>query len=81
MEIGDIKKVIDAQGEAFEEFKRANDELIKAKADGKAVGDLETKVARLNDALSDMTGLREQFTALQTKMQRPNFGGGNGDDE
>lgn len=81
MEIGDIKKVIDAQGEAFEEFKRANDELIKAKADGKAVGDLETKVARLNDALSDMTDLREQFTALQTKMQRPNFGGGNGDDE
>ena len=78
MELTEIKKVLDAQGEAFEEFKRANDELIKAKAEGKAVGDLEAKVARLDTAMSDMSELKSQFDALQAKMSRPNLGGGNG---
>jgi len=68
----EIKKLVVEQGQAFEEFKRKNDELIQAKADGKAVGDLTADVAKINEALAEM---RKQADAIETKMGRPNFGG------
>ncbi|MCG2586500.1 phage major capsid protein [Massilia sp. TS11] len=46
-DLSEIKQILDQQGRAFEEFKRTNDELIKAKADGKAIGDLEAKLAKI----------------------------------
>ena len=35
MDLIEIKRIIDEQGEAFDKFKQANDDLIKAKAEGK----------------------------------------------
>jgi len=46
LEIKDISKLLTEQGKAFEEFKKANDERLQAKADGKAVG-LSTIIGRL----------------------------------
>ena len=40
-DILEIKKLIEAQGQAWEEHKKTNDELLKAKAEGKAVADLK----------------------------------------
>jgi len=51
MELKDIAETLREQGEAFTAFKTANDALIKAKAEGKAVADLEAKVATLSEAL------------------------------
>lgn len=51
MDMSELKTLLQAQGEAFEEFKRANDARLAALADGKAVGDLEAKVAALGEAL------------------------------
>ena len=64
----DIKGLLQKQGEAFEEFKRSNDELIKAKADGKAVSDLEAKVGKINDDLSDIA---KQILDVAKKSNRP----------
>jgi hypothetical protein len=50
VEIVEIKKLIEDQGKAWDDFKKTNDALIKAKADGKAVGDLEAKLAKMGDA-------------------------------
>ena len=61
MDIIEIKKVIDQQGEAFEQFKKANDALLAAKAEGKAFGDLEAKVADLSKSLDKLT---EQKAAI-----------------
>lgn len=61
MDIKQVAELVQAQGTAWEEFKKANDAAIKAKADGKAVGDLEAKLAALNDALDK----------VQTKLSRP----------
>ena len=55
----EVKKVLEDQGRTFEEFKKANDELIKAKAEGKAVADLEVKVAKLSEALDKFADLKE----------------------
>lgn len=46
-DIIEVKNLIEKQGQAWEEFKSTNDALIKAKADGKAVGDLEAKLAKI----------------------------------
>lgn len=61
MELKEVKDLIEKQGHAWEEFKKANDAAIQAKADGKAIGDLEAKLAAINDALDK----------VQTKLSRP----------
>ena len=67
----EIKKVIDQQGEAFEAFKKAQDALLQAKADGKAVGDLEAKVANLGDALDKFAEQKAAIDDLLVKAARP----------
>ncbi len=78
MDLIEIKKVIDQQGEAFAEFKKANDALIAAKAEGKALGDLEAKVATLGAALDKLTEQKAAIDELLLKAARP--GGLNGGD-
>jgi HK97 family phage major capsid protein len=70
MELKEVKDLIEAQGRAWEEFKKANDAAIEAKADGKAVGDIEAKLAAINDALDK----------VQTKLSRPGSQGGGRDE-
>lgn len=79
MDLIEIKKVIDDQGEAFAQFKKANDALIQAKADGKAVGDLEAKVANLSAALDKLSEQKAAIDELLLKAARP--GGLGGDDK
>lgn len=75
MDLSEINKILETQGKAFEEFKATNDALLKAKAEGKAVGDLEAKLSKLDTDLSNLSEMKGQFEALQAKLQRPNFGG------
>jgi HK97 family phage major capsid protein len=48
-----VKEAIEALGHDWQEFKSANDALLKAKADGKSVAELESKVDRINSAITD----------------------------
>lgn len=72
--IVEIKSLIEKQGHAWEEFKKTNDELIKAKADGKAVADLEAKQAKISEELDKLADLKSQFEEVMTKLQRPGAG-------
>ena len=67
----EVKKVIDDQGRAFEEFKKTNEELIKAKAEGKAVADLEQKLTKLNGELDKLADLKSAIDELEKKAGRP----------
>ncbi len=67
----EVKNLLDKQGQAWEEFKKTNDELIKAKADGKAVADLETKLDKIGKDLDKMSSMRDEIDALTLKSQRP----------
>lgn len=64
----EIKQLLEDQGRAFEEFKRANDELLKAKAEGKAVADLQATVEKLN---GNLTELGQQIADVAKKSSRP----------
>ncbi len=76
----EIKKVIDQQGEAFEAFKKAQDQLLQAKADGKAVGDLEAKVSTLSAALDKLSEQKAAIDELLLKAARPGGLGGDAKD-
>ena len=80
-QILEIKSLIEKQGEAWEEFKRVNNELIKAKADGKAVGDLEAKVAKLSDAMDKLAEDRKAIEDAIAKLTAPGAGGTKEDKE
>lgn len=67
----EIKKMLEDQGRAFEEFKTANDALIKAKAEGKAVGDLEAKVAALGTKLDQLDEIKKAVDDIMKKSNRP----------
>lgn len=70
-DILEIKSLIEEQGKAWETFKKTNDELIAAKADGKAVGDLEAKLAKVSEDLDKISDLKAQFEEVQKKLNRP----------
>ncbi len=77
--ITEIKGLIEAQGQAWEEFKKTNDALIKAKADGKAVTDLEAKLATISADMDKLSELKTQVEELETKLARPGALGGTKD--
>jgi HK97 family phage major capsid protein len=78
-DMAEIKAILDAQGRAFEEFKSTNDAVIKAKAEGKAVADLEAKLAKIDTDLDRASELKAKFDALEAKLNRPASFGGNGE--
>ena len=76
MDMTEIKGLIEAQGRAWEEHKTANDALLKAKADGKAVGDIEAKLAKLGEQLDKLADTKSALDALEIKLARPGGLGG-----
>jgi HK97 family phage major capsid protein len=68
----EIKQLLQKQGENFEEFKRANDELLKAKADGKAVSDIQAKLSSID---AEFKKIGEDVVELTKKAARPQFTG------
>lgn len=70
-DMGELSKLIQKQGEAWEEFKKTNDALVKAKADGSAVSDLQVKLDKIN---TDMAAIGKSMTELEKKANRPGAG-------
>lgn len=73
-DILEIKSLIEAQGKAWEEHKKTNDELLKAKAEGKAVVDLEAKLAKVGADLDKLAELKADFDKFILESQRPGAG-------
>lgn len=71
MELQEIKGLLDKQAEAFGEFKRQNDALIQAKADGKAVGDLQASIDKIN---AEFKALNDANVEIQKKANRDALG-------
>lgn len=72
IDLKDIKGLVEKQNEAWGEFTRKNDELLKAKAEGKAVSDLQATVDKLNTAFKS---INDEVTEIAKKSNRPQNGG------
>mgnify|MGYP001809814914 CR=1 FL=1 len=68
----DVKDLLEKQGRAFEDFKSTNDAALKAKADGKSIGDLEAKLAKLNEVFE---ATQEAIKQIEKRSKRPGTGG------
>ena len=71
MEIKTLADTIEKLGQAWEEHKKTNDELLKAKADGKAFGDLEAKMDKISKDMDTLSELKTHFETLEKKLNRP----------
>ena len=76
----ELKRLIEDQGKAWEEFKRTNDELVAAKAEGKAVSELETKLAKISEDMDKLAELKADFDKFVLASQRPGAGQSKQDD-
>ena len=71
----EIKTVLEGQGKAFEDFKKATNEMNQAKADGKAFADLEAKVAKLSTELDRLDDEKSAIEDVLKKANRPQTDG------
>lgn len=67
----EIKRLMEEQGKAWKTFKETNDALVKAKADGKAVSDLEAKLDKVSNKMDQLAEVKQQFDELMLKLARP----------
>lgn len=74
----EIKRLMEDQGKAWKAFREANDALLKAKAEGKAVADLEAKLDAVSKDLDQLAEIKSQFDELMVKLARPGGPGGDG---
>ena len=70
-DLSEVKNLIEAQGRAWEEYKKTNEAMLKAKAEGKAVADLEAKLAKIGEDLDKLADLKAQVDAAIAALQRP----------
>lgn len=71
-DMGDLRKLIEKQAEVYGEFVRKNDEMLKAKADGKGVAELQATVEKLNTELGKLSA---DMADLAKKSNRIKGGG------
>jgi HK97 family phage major capsid protein len=73
----ELKKLIEALGKAFEQFKAENDSRIKAiEAKGHADPLLIEKVEKINADISNISAMKKQLELLENAVARAQFGGG-----
>ena len=69
MEIKDLAELIESQGKAWEEFKKANDARVAAiESKGYAPSELTEKVEKIN---AELTAIGKQMTDIEKKAGRP----------
>jgi len=69
MEIKDIADGITKQNEAWDQYKKTNDEKIDKLASGKSVSDLDEKLSLIN---TEMNNLAKEMADFDKKSGRPN---------
>lgn len=68
LDMKELKTLLEKQGTAWEEFKKTNDERLAKLAKGESVESLESKLEKMNEALTEaQSGLKE----IAAKSNRP----------
>ncbi|MFY9328816.1 MAG: phage major capsid protein [Georgfuchsia sp.] len=66
-DMAEVKTLIEAQGRAWEEFKKVNDQIIAGKAEGAAVAELKTKLDKIN---ADLDTNSAELVEIQKRIAR-----------
>lgn len=74
-----LEQTIQELGQAFEEFKKTNDERLSKVEKGQPTGDLDQKLAQINQNITALEATKKELDEALKKMQRSGLGGdGNG---
>lgn len=68
MDLSEIKSLVEAQGKAWDDFKKTNDERIEKLTKSQSTGEVDAKLAKINDELSATS---KELKELTLKSQRP----------
>jgi HK97 family phage major capsid protein len=68
MDMSELKKVFDEQGNLWAEYRKANDERLAAMATGKAVSDLDAKLAAMEARLVEIDGIKSTITQMGDRV-------------
>ena len=68
----DIKSAVQEIGSTFEEFKKVNDERLEKLEKGEAIGDLESKLSRIEDSISGMEDVKNSLEKQEAKTEAIN---------
>jgi len=72
MDLSEIKNIVEAQGQAWQEFKDTNNARLKALEEGKSGADHEAKLAAINAKLNETS---EELKQLALRASRPQLSG------
>lgn len=72
----ELKKLIEALGRTFEEFKAENDKRLKELEKGKSDPILAEKVEKINKDISEIAAMKRQLEQIETAVARGQFPGG-----
>ena len=78
--IQSVAEALDKIAGAFDEYKKVNDQRIEAIKAGKATGDLDAKLARIDTAIDGLNEAKSRLERVETKLSRPGVGGGRAED-
>jgi HK97 family phage major capsid protein len=81
MELNDIKSLVEAQGKAFDDFKKANDARLDALKAGNSTADMDAKLAQIEARMASLDEQKSAIAKLEAKLSRPGFDGGKQDGE
>lgn len=76
MDMSEIKRALDEQGTAWEEYKRTNDERFKRIEVGLSTSDQDAKLAALEAKLSSIDEIKEKVAEVDKSIARLNLGEG-----
>ncbi len=72
----EVKELVEGINQKFDAFKKANDERLTLLEKGKPVpAELESKIVRIEEAISGQEAQKERLDAIETAIKRGNFGG------
>ena len=74
--LGDLVKKLDEINTTMTEYRKANDARMKAVEEGKGTGDLDAKLAKMDQALDKLQEEKGQLEKLITKASRPGIAHG-----
>jgi HK97 family phage major capsid protein len=69
--LASVGEALDKIANAFEEYKKTNDQRLEAIKAGKGTADLDAKLARIDDAIDGMNEAKSRLEKVEKKLARP----------
>jgi len=71
-----VAEALDKIGNAFDEYKRTNDQRLDEIKKGNSTAELDAKLAKMDEHIDSLNEAKSRLEKVETKLARPGAGGG-----